>query len=136
MADTIRKTVFTWDPDHESREAIWNRIKRHIQHELDRIQRETVRRRRIARRLASPSYERNLRIFRESQQGASVSLLARTYSLSPTRVREIVRTETHWSSTIDPSGPEGPHMPMRRPWSSPMLPARSNWVTIDVFRDP
>lgn len=52
MPYPIRKTTFTWNPDTESRSAIWARIKSHIQDELDRIYEANVLHRRLARRRA------------------------------------------------------------------------------------
>ncbi len=102
MHHRIGGTNFTWDPDRESRGAIWNRIKHHIQLELDRISGKQVALRSHERRRASPVYERNIRMLEAAGGGASVRDIARALGLRPGRVREILRMETnrrkheHW----------------------------------------
>ncbi|MDQ3655195.1 MAG: hypothetical protein M3457_08960 [Chloroflexota bacterium] len=102
MFHRIRGTDFTWDPDRESRGAIWDRIKRHIQLELDRISEKQVALRSYERRRASPVYERNIRMLEATGTGTSVRDIARTHGLRPGQVREIVRMEAnrrkqeHW----------------------------------------
>lgn len=102
MHHRIGGTDFTWDPDRESRGAIWNRIKQHIQLELDRISGKQVALRSHERRRASPVYERNTQMLEAAGGGASVRDIARAHGLKPGHVREIVRMEAnrrkqeHW----------------------------------------
>jgi len=102
MPHPIRMTAFTWDPEHESRAAVWNRLKRHIQGELDRIHEAAVLQRQLARRRASPHYARNRQIFEAARQGLSDRDIAHRHGLSPMRVREIIRTEQRWYTRYDP----------------------------------
>jgi hypothetical protein len=96
MARSIRTISVTWDPDAESREAAWTRIKTHVQEALDRIGAEHVLARRIARRLHQPQYARNQGLVQATRQGTPVAELARQYGISRQRVREIVRSEESW----------------------------------------
>lgn len=116
MPDRIRKTDFTWDPAYESRGAAWNRIKRHVTNELDRIQRDHVMRRRFARRQAAPGYERNASIYRAHLAGAvSEQALAKEYGLRRERVHEIIRTERHWRHVMAPFSIAAPDSRQQRP---------------------
>ena len=96
MTRPIRHTSFTWDPDRESRSEVWERIKTHIQHDLDRIAAEHVLDRRVARRRAHPNYARNQQLDLEAQQGTPVRALARRFGITYQRVREIVRNDLRW----------------------------------------
>jgi len=104
MPYPIRKTDFTWDIEHESRAQAWDRVKRHVQHELDRLQADHTRRRQIARRMATASYERNRQILCAFQQGTSIAELGRAHGLKAMRVREIIRTEMHRRRLHDLAG--------------------------------
>jgi hypothetical protein len=98
----IRQTNFTWDVDHESRSAVWDRIKAHVQQELDRIHAEHVRDRRIARRRARPQYTRNQQLIKAAQRGVPIGELARQFGISRQRVREIMRTDARWLARNGP----------------------------------
>jgi hypothetical protein len=98
MARPIRKTTFTWNPAHESRATVWNRIKAHIQQELDRIRADYMLARRTARRQAHPGYAQNQRIVMAARQGVSNREIAHQFGLSHQRVREILRSEARWSA--------------------------------------
>ena len=102
MAQSIRRTSFTWDPDRESRAEIWNRIKTHVQQDLDRIHADHVLDRRVARRRAHPNYARNQQLVQEAAQGTPVRELARGFELRHHRVREIIRTDLRWLTRNGP----------------------------------
>ena len=102
MSRPIRRTSFTWDPDRESRAEIWERIKTHIQLDLDRIHAESIQDRRVARRRAHPNYARNQELVQAAQGGSSIGELARRYGISHQRVREIIRHDLRWLARHGP----------------------------------
>jgi hypothetical protein len=97
-----RPISVTWDPDAESREAVWTWIKAHIQDEFDRIHADHLLARRIARRRVQPQYARNQALMQATRQGTPVAELAREYGISRQRVREIVRCEESWLARNGP----------------------------------
>ncbi len=118
MSDRIRQTNFWWNPRTETRSSAWNRIKHHVTDDLDRIQQDEVRRRRLARHQVSLTYERNASIYRTHLTGAvSDQALAKEYGLRKTRIREIIRAERHWSKVMAPLAGDVPggleHRPSR-----------------------
>jgi hypothetical protein len=113
----IRRTTFTWNPDHEPRSAAWARIKTHIQHELDRIHANHMETRRTARRQASSRYARNQQLVAAARQGTPLGELAHQFGISQQQVREIIRIEQHWMLRFSPgqlSGQDG--HPARHGW--------------------
>ncbi len=96
MRGSIRMASFKWDPEHESRASIANRIKRYVQDELNRIEDELKHRRWLARRRASPTYERDRSIWEDHElHGVEVAELARHHGLTRQYVREVLRVERH-----------------------------------------
>jgi hypothetical protein len=93
MPYRIRKTSFSWNPEHESRGEAWERIKDHIQAEFARITEVDRQRRKAAQRQALPTYARNQAIFHDATvAGLDERQVARKYSLPQVRVRDIVRS--------------------------------------------
>lgn len=99
---SLRHMDFTWDPETEPRSQIWNRIKRHVQQELDRIHAAAVLQRQVSRRQARPHAARNERILDAWHRGVSDRDIAREHGMRPQRVREIIRTEQRWYACHDP----------------------------------
>jgi hypothetical protein len=93
MPYRIRKTAFSWNPEHESRGDAWERIKDHIQAEFERITEVDRQRRKAAQRQALPTYARNQAIFHDvTVAGLDERQVARTYGLPLIRVRDILRS--------------------------------------------
>lgn len=96
MRGSIRMARFTWDPEHESRASIANRIKRYVQSELNRVEAELKHRRWLARRRASPTYQRDRAIWEDHEvHGIDVPELAQRHRLTRQYVREVLRVERH-----------------------------------------
>jgi hypothetical protein len=96
MRGSIRIAGFTWDPEDEPRASIANRIKRYVQDELNRIEGDLKHRKWMARRRASPTYQRDRAIWEEHVvQGVDIPELAQRHRLSRQYVREVLRVERH-----------------------------------------
>jgi hypothetical protein len=96
MPYRIRKTAFSWNPEHESRGDAWERIRNHIQAEFARITEVDRQRREMARRQASPFHARNQAMLHDaSVAGLDARQVARKYGLSHTHARDILRSERH-----------------------------------------
>lgn len=99
MAQRIRRTGFTWDPDQESHQAACPaRTRPHL---------------RTAGRL--PAYARNLQMLEAAASGTSVEVIARMHGLKPVRAREINRVEAigtgkpvRWTRTVSHRGTSPP----------------------------
>jgi hypothetical protein len=137
MRGSIRKTDFTWDPHHQSRQEIWKQLKEHIQSELDRLEAASkahVRRERI---VGSPHFHRDRSIFYDHEvHGVDVPTLARRHGISKARVREVIRMTRYRKRTfpIKPRLPQAPdtELPQRG------LPERAREIpqTGSMLKDP
>lgn len=96
MRGSIRIAGFTWDPQHEPRASVSNRIKRYVRDELNRIECDLKHRRWLARRRASPTYQRDRAIWEDHEvHGVDVPELAQRHRLTRQYVREVLRVERH-----------------------------------------
>jgi hypothetical protein len=137
MRGSIRIPGITWDPEAESRASVANRIKRHVQDELNRIEDEVKHRRWLARRRASPTYERDRTIWEDHEfHGVDVPELAHRHHISRQYVREVLRVERHRQqrehehSRSTPAGKTSP--PVR---NLPEIPSGIQQTT-EVLTDP
>ena len=136
MPEPIRRTTFTWDPARESRASIWNRIKRHVQGELDRIEAQHRLPRRIDQHETSPLHARHRQMLEDYEHGfLDVPGLARQHGLNRARVREILRSERHWQALAERLG--GLRHDAGR-WPSRHLPERALGTprTKSILPDP
>jgi hypothetical protein len=114
MPYAIAGTAFTWDPDRETRGMALRRMRKHLEQELGRIQQEHVLRRRLERRLAAPTADRNRQLAQAATTGATPVQLARRFGLRPERVRQILRQEAELQQAraqIEARGVPAPHWP-------------------------